>query len=390
MLFNTIRYHLLALLLLLIQCVNAIDYGVGFSLSLDYGTASIYFSNGSIINLAKIEGGPSYKQMMRSTPDSFEIHLTTQGSSIPSSSPHSSTITTFSQAILKLPSLRTYLPPWLGGRPYTSHSLVLVPMLRALKISTESYLETTTPSFSLLAAEIVFPFPISAFHLSALQSASAYLSLPLPLSAQPPAGILAARAMGIGRDCAAADAVSASADEEKEDVGEAQLILTVDYTDAALTALLLVEECNVFEYRRVLHSTRLGAAVRTANDDDNNNDDNNGGFGGMGWRGKEAAIARAFRNITTLPLDDGGNGEEVRWIGHVILLGERGCDDRMIEVLRGVLREQYAATGTDIVSLTGLGNGCRDKDNVLFAAANGVARDCWDRLSYEEKEEHRI
>lgn len=37
-----------------------------------------------------------------------------------------------------------------------------------------------------------------------------------------------------------------------------QLTLTVDYTQAALTALLFVEECGVLEYRRVLHDTRFG------------------------------------------------------------------------------------------------------------------------------------
>ena len=80
------------------------------------------------------------------------------------------------------------------------------------------------------------------------------------MSEQPPARILATRGHNIGNECnsaAAADRVSKQS--QMNDHEPAQLILTVDYSDAALTVLLLVEECNVFEYRRVLHDTGLGA-----------------------------------------------------------------------------------------------------------------------------------
>ena len=68
------------------------------------------------------------------------------------------------------------------------------------------------------------------------------------MSEQPPAGILATRGHNIGNECnsaAAADRVSKQS--QMNDHEPAQLILTVDYSDAALTVLLLVEECNVFE-----------------------------------------------------------------------------------------------------------------------------------------------
>ncbi|KAL2005637.1 hypothetical protein VTN00DRAFT_10130 [Thermoascus crustaceus] len=46
---------------------------------------------------------------------------------------------------------------------------------------------------------------------------------------------------------------------EEDDDDPAQLILKVDYTRAALTALVVFEDCGVFEHRRVLHDTRLDA-----------------------------------------------------------------------------------------------------------------------------------
>ena len=65
-------------------------------------------------------------------------------------------------------------------------------MLEAFKTATDSYLEV-----SISAAEITVPFPVSDSYLDSLRSACSSLSLHMPLYAQPPAGILAARANGI-------------------------------------------------------------------------------------------------------------------------------------------------------------------------------------------------
>lgn len=178
------------------------------------------------------------------------------------------------------------------------------------------------------------------------------------------------------------------------DESPAKLILSVDYTDAALTALLIFEECNVFEYRRVLHSTELGAAAGAVV--------RNNGTAHIGLEKltlmdeevkkveqsrREEALARAFRKISTLPLDDGGNGDQLHWISHIILLGERGCDPIMLGVLKDVLVEQYARfLGIEEIERYvefEIKSACTGEKDVMFAAGRATARDCWDRWSYK-------
>ncbi|KAF4819089.1 hypothetical protein CGCSCA5_v004571 [Colletotrichum siamense] len=47
--------------------------GVGFSLTPDYGTAAIYFQNGSHVEVARIEGSPAYKSFMRKRDNTTSI-----------------------------------------------------------------------------------------------------------------------------------------------------------------------------------------------------------------------------------------------------------------------------------------------------------------------------
>ena len=79
----------------------------------------------------------------------------------------------------------------------------------------------------------------------------------MPMSAQPPAEITAAAPRRIGGkyNYLVDDKVS----EQNQEDDPAQLVLTVDYSRAALTALLVVEECGVFEMRRVPHNRKLGS-----------------------------------------------------------------------------------------------------------------------------------
>ncbi|KAH7379839.1 hypothetical protein BKA64DRAFT_686457 [Cadophora sp. MPI-SDFR-AT-0126] len=59
-----------------VLALASLDIGIGFELTLDYGTAAAAYSNGTTISVAKIEGGPAYKSEMRRlllealTPDS--------------------------------------------------------------------------------------------------------------------------------------------------------------------------------------------------------------------------------------------------------------------------------------------------------------------------------
>jgi len=119
---------LLAMCLPSTHLVHAADYGVGFDLTLDYGVASVYFSNGSAVDIAKIQGGPAYKQMMRAT-EVLDSHPT-------ASRPLFDNTLEAGKASLSLQSLRDFLPPWLGGRD--AHAQSLSQKLKALKTATES------------------------------------------------------------------------------------------------------------------------------------------------------------------------------------------------------------------------------------------------------------
>jgi hypothetical protein len=250
------------------------------------------------------------------------------------------------QTLLHLQSLRDHLPPWLGGKPLQPQPLV--PMLKALKAATESYLETTVS-----AAEIVVPFPATEGYLKAVRSACSSISLRMPMSAQPPAGILAARANGIGRKHC----------QDDGDDDPPQLILTVEYSRAALTALIVHEECGVFEYRRVLHDTNLGLDQLRGGSESN-----------------REKLETSLRELVHLPMSDGGNGEELKYINNLVLLGESAGDSQLNHALKKVISEEDGRR---------VGQGGPDAIDPLFAASRGVAFDCWDRLNFEDGESNR-
>ncbi|KAL6713036.1 hypothetical protein ACLMJK_009432 [Lecanora helva] len=193
-------------------------------------------------------------------------------------------------------------------------------MFTAIETASQAYLET-----HLLSAEIVVPFPVSSFYLTSLRSACSMLSLHMPLITQPPAGILAAHAHGIDGKCT--DHLARPQKDKADDFP--QLILTIDYSRAALTGLLLIEECSVFECRRVLHNTNLG----TDSIDNMVEVDNIQHPGGLG------RLKHALRQLTTLPLED-GNGAGLRQISKLVLVGESAGDARLEEALKEVLVEQ--------------------------------------------------
>lgn len=250
------------------------------------------------------------------------------------------------QTLLRLQSLRDRLIPWLNRNG--PHHKPLVPMLKALKSAAESALETHVS-----AAEYVVPFPITEDYRMAFRSAFSSVFLRMPNSALPPAGILAARAHGLGsKTCL-----------DNPDDDPPQLVLAVEYSRAALTALLLHEECGVFEDRRILHDTGLGLShLRT------------------GSKYHRDKLEVSLKNLVRLPMNDGGGGGELKYINNLVFLGESAGDEFLHGVLKKVLGEQYdRLVATADQSSSGV-------ITPLFAASRGVAFDCWDRLNFRENE----
>ena len=180
----------------------------------------------------------------------------------------------------------------------------------------------------------------------------------MPNSALDPAGVFAARAHDIGnRHCRDGVRELTPGDDPQ------QLVLTVEYSQSALTALLVHEDCGVFEVRRVRHSTELGLNQLRKGSDPH-----------IGLKKMESSL----RELVKLPMNDGGNGKELNNINNLVLLGESADNSQLHVVLKKVLGEQFG----------GFADPARQRVinfiDPLFAASRGVALDCWGRLRFEE------
>ena len=149
------------------------------------------------------------------------------------------------------------------------------------------------------------------------------------------------------------------------------LILTVDFSRAALTATLFYEEDCIFELLRELHRVDLASDAldkceqeqRAINPGADTIDDCLG------------SLTRALGKIAELPIrrEHSWPAEEdffLTRIDGLVLLGERGTDLR----LRSILKEVLANQSDGIISHAAVGDEMVDPS---FAAARGVAAVTW-------------
>lgn len=208
------------------------------------------------------------------------------------------------QATMRWQSFRDYLPSWLSR--YNNTDGALLRILNSLKIASESHLET-----SVSTAEITVSFPISrAFH-ETLRSAAKSISISIPANRASSAGRLAARYVYsiVPGKCGLYF-------PEPDD--PTQAFLTVEYTRSALTALLIFEECGVDWEVRVLHETDL--------DPQNSSID------------RRAKLTTALGDFIEMPVQS--EGEVIKSLSNVVLIGELSQDKLLHEVLKDVLGEQ--------------------------------------------------
>jgi hypothetical protein len=226
-------------------------------------------------------------------------------------------------------------------------------MLIALKVATESYLEGPVT-----IADLAAPVPLSPLGQQILRSASSLAGLDRAVGVQM-AGKAAARANGIG----------ASEEDHYDGGASPQLILTVDYSRAALTAILWIEEGSVFEYRRIRHDVDLGADAL--------------------YRCQHSEIdepcyeglAEALRQVVKMPLED-VESDVPSVVGGLVLLGEKATDWRLRQILQQVLAEQGVSISVEKSEY--MESGMIDP---TFAAARGVAAASW---SYQNEQRAMI
>ena len=244
-------------------------------------------------------------------------------------------------------SLHDYLPPWLGGPDPDARVELLSRMLNALKTATESYVGSKVTD-----AEVVFPFYVPRSFLNALQTASTRISLNMPELSHSPAGLLAARANGMDSKC-------------YPHLVPEQYILTMDYSRAALTAMLINEHCGVYEVLQGLHETS---------------------FGTDSWSNESWSIlVSKLREVIRIPVGHGADAS-LHHISSVILLGESAGERR----LRDALKEAWldgAEHDASVISGSSedVNSGCMV--DPLYAAATGLAAHCLEKLNLGENEQ---
>lgn len=167
------------------------------------------------------------------------------------------------------------------------------------------------------------------------------------------AGHAAARANGFGA------CYSYIEDNHCNGEDAAQLVLTVDYSRAALTAMLWIVESGVFEYSRIRHDLDLGAdALYECQHSPSDKPCYEG-------------LAEALRQIVKMPLEAAASNVPTM-VGSLVLLGEQATDEHLKETLQQVLQEQAVQ-----MSMTRPEWSKDMMIDPLFVAASGVAEASW-------------
>lgn len=312
-----------------------------------HSVASVYYRNGSSVNIAKIEGTPNYKTTMK---EAAHIHANDAASLTDSNAIVDSDYCDCYRAFNHVPrySFRTryylmvmyeyfpratlgmqhyfnmiqsHLPPWMGGpeaKILDASSQSLADMLRVLRFATESYLGTEIPN-----AAISVPFPVGngRVHSSSLEvhldAAASAMNLKL---SRPYEAMSFLTSVAIEANKSKRGPVTHFRCHP-EDEG---FVLGIEFNEAALTATIRVPDCsnNFMSYvtSGVLHSTELGAREL---------------FSAGNWHD---ILVSALREVTMLPMSGVVKTDRINML---MLLGDSAQDERLLLALKDVLGDQY-------------------------------------------------
>lgn len=334
------------------------QYSVGFDFSLDYATASIYLANHTFVDVATVQGGDAYRQAMRTFMSTTAEDV--KFSYVPQSSvgPIQQKLPAWLQPTLE--TLCSHFPSLRLGEIYLDETArSLAPMLETLKTATESYLGMVD---CLHTTSVSLPKSISPQLLDSFQTAASSLSLsPFePRLSRLPAGIHAARGYGVAAKCR---------NFPWDECDEERLMLAIDYSRAALTALLIHEDTPLYLTLRTLHSEALGKAAldRACTSPDQIDSD------------CTAPLRAALTNMTQLPVSEDEDAKDLNFIQTIVPHGESASDSRLNSVLRDVLRSREYADdddnddGDDAMGFITNGGESSNTVSPLYAAARGIA-----------------
>ena len=206
-------------------------------------------------------------------------------------------------------------------------SKALSEMLHSLRTATESYLGTRV-----VTLDVVFPIRPSSAMVRSLRLAASNLRVDLTGTSAAAGQVAAFDNLGDQWDCQ---------DPEK-------LIVAVEWSRAALTAMVYTVDCGVFEGLRGFQSFTLGSEDFS----ESNRSD----------------VLAELRYLVETPT-------ELDSIGAFIVLGENGGDNRLWSMLRTAFTR--ADWGPQPIVTLDMFNG---KTDPLFVTAVGAAKDNWAKM----------
>ncbi|KAI9830703.1 MAG: hypothetical protein M1826_004532 [Phylliscum demangeonii] len=218
-------------------------------------------------------------------------------------------------------------------------------MFRALKVSTESYMGD-----SVRVADVAIPVPLAEDQCAIIQAALRAAGLRSAIGSLVLAAQEASRANGIGE-------YDEDGDPPEDPPIPPELVFAVDYTRAALTIVLYVEEYGVFERIRMRHRVDLGADAMPHPAD----------AGERYWD----RVRSLVREIVQAPIEGLAPGVP-HTIGQLVLLGERATKARFLQTLHDVLGE-HVRFSTHARLDNDNDNDTSEWVDPVFAAAVGMA-----------------
>ncbi|THW63994.1 hypothetical protein D6D20_03174 [Aureobasidium pullulans] len=296
---------------------SAVDPGAGFNLALDYGTASVWYANGTAVDIVKIEGGPAYKHFMHSVTAEFRLDVPEND---------------WGQQKLGFMPFQDYLPTWATAKPVNPNADAITWMIKGLKAATEAYVEEP-----MTAVRISIPFTISRGSSFDSTMRTAVESLGLDNMGVRLGSTAITSIYDLEGEC---DLNIYPTPDHKTTVDDPERIyLAIDYSRAGISAFLVSEECNVTEILRKFYNTSLGADAN---------------FAGM-----RNQLSRSLEDLTRRPFDDLGytypselselllldnlGSTYPSKISELVLLGESADNAMLHEILEEVLGRDYTA-----------------------------------------------
>ncbi|KAG9657305.1 hypothetical protein KCU95_g12864, partial [Aureobasidium melanogenum] len=312
------------------------EYGVGFNLALDYGTASIWYANGSSVNIVKLEGGFAYKQVMRSA--SAEPYK-----------PVSPTEPT--QGSLGFMFLQGYLPSWAAAESVDHDAEAITWMLKGLKGATEACVEEPL-------ADVIISSPFHVPYQGWLDNtlSTSVESLGLRYLGTRRASTTITGIYGLEGQCHD-DGFTTPDQREPDD--PPKMYLALDYSLAGISMALVEEDCGIAEALREFRNATLGA--------------------GIDFPGKREDLTRQLEDLIR-PVErwypEIGDYKISVEISELVLLGESTEDAGLHEVLLEVFGSNYENFKTQSDERARL-------HHPLFAGSRAVAQSCQKRLEDE-------